>query len=170
MSLRAGGFQFIEKSNIKDGKLELNSRFGKVEVDINNSIYFPSGVFGMPQDCNFCLTDLPIPENCSDSQANIMKEFKLLQCLNNESLSFIVMALGVENNLIAEEDIEEACQQLQFDINNVLIVLIAHIHNRSDDMLISVNLKAPIIIDSEKKLGVQYIFTFNKYEVRHIIN
>lgn len=151
----------MTKSDENEDIISIESRFGSVEVNTSNALFFPSGLLGLPDNLHFCLTSFP------DER---MSQFKVLQSLNDHSLSFVVLPVDIVNNLIESQDITDACNVLGVEQENLLILLIASVHRTPDNVSLTVNVRAPIMVDAEQKLAAQYVFTNNKYDVRHKIN
>lgn len=142
-------------------KLEIKSRFGVISVQPQKAISFPHGLPGMPDAARFCLTDLPNVKN---------NDFKLLQCLNNHGLSFIVVPSTDDNQLIEQSDIKDACTILGIDTNDLLLLFIVTAHEFTTGRKLSVNAKAPIFVDANTKTATQYVFQGNSYAIQHFIS
>lgn len=148
------------KTTSEDNKYILESRFGKVTIDMDNAIYFPSGLLGMPDKLHFCLTDFP---------KTAVSEFKILQSLNDIELSFVVLPIALGNAFIERQDIEEIAKILAVNIDDIGLVLIASTHVTPQGKQISVNVRAPIIINTKEKAAAQYVFPQTKYAIRHML-
>ena len=138
----------------------IKSRFGEIEVDTARAVLFPRGILGMPDKFNFVLTAFPNAK---------MQQFTLLQSLDEHSLSFITLPLDINNAIISADDIKSACRDLQFDEKFVAPLLIVSVHRLLDGVKLSVNARAPILIDANKKVGVQYVFQNEQYKVQHML-
>jgi len=138
----------------------IESRFGRVKINRANSIYFPRGILGFPENLDFCLADFP---------SERMSRFKVLQCINDADLAFAVLPMDITNDLIDAADISEAMDVLGIEKPNAVMMLIVSVHRKTTSVSLSVNLRAPLFIDTERKLAAQYVFTNNNYEIRHII-
>lgn len=154
------------KENVKAKKAEtknvkIQSRFGGVEVDLNKAICFENGLLGIPNTVNFCLTSLP---------GNDTEQFKLLQCLDDHELSFIVVPAEFDNKLIEPEDMLDACNVLSINKNNLLVLFIVTVHVLGKERRLSVNAKAPVFIDALNKRAAQYVLASDKYEIQHMIS
>jgi flagellar assembly factor FliW len=139
----------------------IDTRFGKITLQKKNPIVFPRGMLGMPNKFNFFLTEFP-SENLS--------KFKLLQCLDDYGLSFITLPVDLENGLITVEDLSAACSTLAIKIENLAILLVVSVHRVPGKVTLSVNARAPLLIDSGARLAAQYVFQSDKYKVQHIIS
>ena len=142
-------------------KTIIETRFGAITVNLDNAVYFPSGLLGMPDKLYFCLADFPNKENT---------DFKILQSLNDIDLSFAVLPLPSSNDLIDENDINNICEIIDTTPENIGIVLISSTHNTPEGTQVSVNVRAPIVINMIEQAAVQYVFPNNKYKIRHIVS
>lgn len=140
---------------------KISSRFGDIEVDLSSKVTFKHGLLGIPAAVSFCLTDLP---HITTDQ------FKLLQCLEDDSLSFIVVPSQYDNQLIKASDLDEACKVLEFKSDVLLVLFIVTIHESGNERHISVNAKAPVLIDALNKNATQYVFQNSAYEIQHRIS
>lgn len=144
----------------EDNKYLLESRFGTVTIDMDKAIYFPAGLLGMPDKLHFCLTDFP---------KQVTSEFKILQSLNDIELSFVVLPVAADNHFIEKGDIVEIAKIMGVEVDDLGIVLIASTHVTPTGKQISVNVRAPVIINTREKAAAQYVFPQDKYAIRHML-
>ena len=143
----------------EDGEeLTIESRFGTIHVSKDNALYFPQGLLGLPQNLHFVLADIP-REN--------MGQFKLLQCLNDHTVSFVVLPLDSENSLIEKSDLLECCDTLNVKEDDLLTLLIVSVQRSPEAIKVTANLRAPVIVDVNDKAAIQYVFPTNKYDICH---
>jgi flagellar assembly factor FliW len=138
----------------------IDTRFGKITLQKNNPIAFPRGLLGMPNKFHFFLTQFPNEK---------MQKFHLLQSLDDYALSFITLPLTLQNGIISENDMSFACREAGISIENVAILLIVSVHRSPQKVSLSVNARAPLLVDSAMRIGVQYVFQSDKYKVQHFI-
>lgn len=138
----------------------VDTRFGRITLQRHNPIIFPRGLLGMPDRFRFFLTDFP---------GNHMSRFKLLQSLDDYSLSFITLPIGIQNDLVLAEDITAACRELEIDVNHLALLLIVSVHRAPGKVTLSVNARAPIFINSNMRLAAQHVFQSDKYLVQQPI-
>ncbi|MBM3618992.1 MAG: hypothetical protein FJX23_10685 [Alphaproteobacteria bacterium] len=160
VSSRMSNSEYTHKSASAPEVVSIESRFGAVKVDKAKAILFPIGILGMPDKHNFALTDFPNPK---------LQQFKLLQSLDENELSFITLPLELENGIIEREDIVAAAQDMEIPVEQLGIVLIVSVHRGLSDVQLSVNARAPIFIDTSRQIAAQYVFTSSKYAVQHFI-
>ncbi|HHU89555.1 MAG TPA: flagellar assembly protein FliW [Clostridiaceae bacterium] len=139
--------------------MQLNTaHFGKIEINEEDFIYFPEGIPGFEQSKRYAL----IGHDTKDSV------FFWLQSVDMPELCFVVTdpfmvydGYGVD---VEDEDVE----LLEItDTNKVLTLTIVVIPENMDE--IRVNLKAPIIINTEKKLGKQIIQQNDNLPIRYYL-
>ncbi|HEU5046978.1 MAG TPA: flagellar assembly protein FliW [Rickettsiales bacterium] len=154
---------FLDKSSgsLESGiPEEIETRFGKVTLHRDKMVSFPRGLLGMPEKRNFQVSEFP-----SDK----LRRFKLLQCCDDYALSFITFPIGLENGIIAAEDLLRASTELGIQPDNLAVLLIASVHRSPEKVTISVNARAPLLIDASLRLAAQYVFQTDKYKVQHYI-
>lgn len=136
--------------------LHLESRFGPISLDVTKSVFFPRGILGFPPELTFGIAEMPIEH---------LKHFKLLQSLNDQSISFVVLPLDYANPWIEEEDMLAAAALHQIKPEDMVMFLILNVRKMPDKHVITANVRAPLIIDVENRVGGQYVFPHNKYEI-----
>ena len=144
----------------------INTRFGTILVDPNQVINFPLGLLGVPQEKNYYLSSYPDKE---------VQSYSLLQSVEYENLCFLTIPLAdeffsTEDSLLAKSDILYAKEH--YNIKGLAVFLIATIHNnkKKNTSRISVNLKAPILIDTEESLAYQHVFVRKEYSLKYFLN
>lgn len=136
---------------------EIDTRFGRITIQPRQSIHFPMGVLGMPDRHNYCLTHFPSEK---------MARFKLLQSIDDTALSFITLPIDVENPIIERADLEQAAQDLEMVLSDVVILLMVTVQRDSGVAKLSTNARAPVLIDVSRRVAAQYVFSHAKYLIR----
>jgi flagellar assembly factor FliW len=95
-----------------------------------------------------------------------LPQFKVLQSLDDHGLSFLVLPLDPASGLIAQHDLAEACAALSIAERDVAILLVVTVHRTADGVLVSANLRAPLLIDTTSRIGVQHVLPNDSYPVR----
>lgn len=144
-----------------DSREVILSRFGEIAIDTRNALHFPKGMLGLPQAQSFVLANFPSEK---------MQQFKLLQCLDDLSLSFICLPLALENTIIRREDALNVCREMNIRQDDLVMLLVVCVHRTPEMTRLSVNARAPVFIDAERKGGTQYVFPQDHYRVQHFIN
>lgn len=138
-------------------QMDIDSRFGRITINPQQSIMFPAGLLGMPTKMQFCLTRFPSPK---------MKRFSIMQCVEDQSLAFIALPLDVENPIIEQEDIAQAARDLELPLDDLLVMLITSVHRDTGAAKLSVNARAPVLVRVSLRVAAQYVFPHNKYLIR----
>lgn len=139
--------------------MKINTKyFGSIEVNPTNQINFPKGLFGFEDHKSFFI--IAFEEN-DDS-------LLCLQCKDEPYLAFILLnpfnIVSDYHPLLADEDLED----LQADASSSLaFYTIAVLHD--DFRNTTINLKCPIVLNSDKKLAKQVILEGSDYSLRHPI-
>jgi flagellar assembly factor FliW len=136
---------------------ELDTRFGRITIQPRQSIYFPTGLLGMPDRLNFCLTHFPSEK---------MARFKMLQSLEDAALSFITLPVDIENPIIERVDLEQAARDLEMSLDSAVVLLMVTVHRESGVAKLSTNARAPILVDGARRVAAQYVFPHAKYLIR----
>jgi len=139
--------------------ITIKTRFGEVMVDTTKTVLFPRGLLGMPDKLRYAITTFP---------GSKMAQFKLLQSLDDHTLSFITLPLDIENSIIGAADIRATAADMQIKEENLAVLLIVSVHRSPDAVKLSVNARAPIFIDAERRIGVQHVFQNDSYKVQHM--
>lgn len=138
----------------------IQSRFGEIAVDAGKALVFPRGLLGLPDKQHYVLAEFPSEK---------MKQFTLLQSLDEKALSFITLPLAPDNAIVAAADIREACKECQIPESSLGLLFIVTVHRSPSEVKLSVNARAPIFIDTARKLGAQHVFQHDRYSVQHML-
>lgn len=144
--------------------MRLNTRlFGEIEVDENRIIHFPNGIIGFPDCRQFILIH--------DEEDKEEGTISWLQSIEEP-----VFAMAVIDPLIIRPDynpmVEDELLKVIGDIKaeNMFVLVTVTIPKEIEKM--SVNLKAPIIINIDEFKASQWIVEDTypvKYEIYHIL-
>jgi len=133
------------------------SRFGTLEVDEASVITFTQPILGFQEQRRFVL--LPGPENSS---------LRWLQSTESGELAFILIdprtvlqnyEVTLRSNELTEMAVESADE---LEIYTIVVV-------PDDRTQIRTNLKAPILINPEMRLGKQTVLESSDYPVKHYL-
>ncbi len=134
-------------------KLE-TAAFGSVEVTEDEVIHFTSGILGFPGLKRYVLL----------TQDNTL--FKFLQAVDDPELTFVmIMPELVRSDYscpLGQEHAEELCLEHADDAEVYCIVTIPD--NLAD---MTVNLQAPVIINTKQRLAKQVVLLESHYHTRH---
>jgi flagellar assembly factor FliW len=140
----------------KDEKLmKLTTKYlGELEVDEKKMIDFPNGLPGFPEEKSFIILELPNND-----------AFQLLQSTKTEDLAFVIANphfFYTDYELKLEDDLLQTLQIATSE--DVLVSVIVTLQKPFKES--TINLRAPIIINSTKLIGKQYILNDNNYSSR----
>ena len=132
--------------------------FGQIEVKESDILTFAEGIPGFETSKRFVLI------NSTDDES----PFKWLQSSDEPQIAFAVVNPFMIKKDYTFELSDETIEKLKIKASeNVVTLSIMVVPEDLEKM--SMNLKAPIIINSENKKGVQIILDTDKYTVRHYI-
>ncbi|WP_417805006.1 flagellar assembly protein FliW [Thalassospira lucentensis] len=146
-----------------EGSVRLTTLFGEREFEWDKAIYFPAGLKGFPDHNVFALANFP-----GEGESN----FLLMQCLTEPELAFIVAPYNIESDTIQQEHLEQAftIHGVKRDQGAVLLIVTLHKSDDNADVSMSVNLRAPIILDTERQSAYQHnLPDAGHYEAHHVV-
>lgn len=160
MVMTGSGKAMMPPMEPKPESEQIDTRFGKVTISRKNPIVFPTGLLGFPERTEYCLTKFPSQK---------MARFKMLQSLEDETLSFITLPIDNANPLFEPTDLMQAANDLGIPLAELTTLLIVSVHRDSVGVKLSVNARAPIFVNASKRTAAQYVFSTNKYNIRHML-
>ena len=140
-----------------NNRLIIDSRFGSLAISQNSVLDFPHGLLGFGDFHSFGISDLSDPRYA---------QFKVLQCLEDHQLAFLVLPLDPNTGFIDRADLDAACNSLLVDIDDLVIMLVVTVRKAEQGASITANLRAPLMIDSKTHTGHQYVLRNERYPVR----
>ena len=144
----------------KENTKIIKNKFGEIEVNLAKAIFCPYGLIGMPDQTSFTFVDCPIQK---------FSAFKLLQSLIKESMVFMVLPISFDNPIISIKDLEEAIEIADVNKEDAAFVLISSTKELDGRKVITVNARAPLIIDTKTQAAIQFVLPNAEYEVQHLI-
>lgn len=132
--------------------------FGELEYEEQDIVYFPAGIPAFENEHRFII--IPGEEGTP---------FFFLQSLGKPELCLIITQpfIFFPNYTIEINDEDQKMLDCQGDKEKLLIYVVLTIPE--DFKQSTANLLAPIIINHEKRIGMQYIAVNSKYNTRHYI-
>lgn len=140
-----------------DERLIIESRFGPLAISPNGRLRFPSGLLGFAEFSEYALAEL------GDER---FPQFNVLQSLDDHQLAFLVLPLDAEAGFIERVDLDAACQTLAIGFTDLLIMLVVTARKTHEGPRVTANLRAPLMIDSASRIGMQYVLHNERYPVR----
>ncbi len=137
----------------------VETRFGTYEFTSDQTLMISNGLLGFPNQRLFGLGNLPPP---------VPADFKLLQSLDETPISFIVLPVAKEELPIDLADIQDACDAVGFDRDEIHVMFLCTISPKSDGTSIDIwaNLRAPILADLGTRQARQYVLRNDRYPLR----
>ncbi len=132
--------------------------FGEIDLDESKIIYFENGILGFEDFKKYTLL--------FDSEEGERPEISWLQSLEEPALALPVISPFLVMKDYNPEVDDELLKQLG-DLNDDNIIVLISITVPSDITKITANLKAPFIINSDSRKGVQIIAENSDYEVKY---
>jgi len=137
--------------------IEIDTRFGRFALPRANTIAMPQGVLGFSNYHEFALLALPDPR---------FARFRILQCLAEPALSFIVVPHNLDDCGIDQADVTEALTALGVAPQDAVLLLIVTIRKAEGQVDMTVNLRAPIVLDVTRQSARQYVLSNTRYSIR----
>ena len=130
--------------------------FGEIEYDPNKIITFPQGIPGFPTNKQFLLM----------SEDDEEDTFFWLQSVDDGEVAFTLMnvykVLPDYDPKVDQDELKELGELTSLDIYNI-VVIPEYVRQ------MRVNLKAPIVINTEAGLGMQVVCINDEYPIRFMI-
>lgn len=131
--------------------------FGQIDLDESKIITFEGGLFGFEDYTRFALL--------YNSEAEERPSISWLQSIDEQSLALPVMIPTIvmpDYNPIVEDGVLESLGEWNEDNISVLVTVTVP----KDIALMTTNMKAPIIINTENMKGCQVVVENPDYEIR----
>ena len=133
------------------------SRFGEIEVEDNQIISIPSGLVGFSEDRRFVIRE-------DDAAA----PFLWLQSVEDNGLAFVMIEPHVSVSNYQLELTKEHLNKLDAkSIEDLRVYVLVTMAKEMKD--VTINLQGPLLLNSEKRLGLQFIIPDGKYSTRHLL-
>lgn len=133
----------------------ITKQHGTFTYNEEDIIIFKKGIMGLENLKKFIIAD--IKEN---------PVFKILQSIEDEAVGLIIISpFEVKNNY--EVELKENLTENLSISSQKEVILYNTVTVNSDVHKITVNLKAPIVINMDKKLGEQIIIDKEEYKIKH---
>jgi len=141
------------------GTTIVESRYGQLSFAPEQVVGMARGILGFPH-----LTSYGLAKLANDSGAG---NFILLQSLEQAEVAFPTVALDLKNTLISEEDINNVYAELEIQPADGVVLCILTAREENGQTLITANLRAPVFIDTNRKMGWQVVLSNQSYPIRH---
>jgi len=146
-----------ESPGTKPERVIIQTRFGPLEFGPENWLFMPVGPLGFTDFQRFGLAGLPNPQ---------LAQFRLLQCLDEPELSFIVTQLKIEDGRITRENLEDAALSVGIPLEAAKFLLIVTVRKQAEGISVTVNLRAPIVVDINRSIARQVVISSSRYPIQ----
>ena len=143
-----------------EAPIVLQTRFGEMTVDPDTVLCLPRGLMGFGELRDYALATLPEER---------YGRFRVLQSIQAPDVSFIVLPYEPSDALIAEADLGVAFETLGIAPAEGATLLIVSVRKAGEKAIVSVNLRAPVVIDLKRRTAWQHVLTNPEYSVRHTL-
>lgn len=152
----------LEINDKKNGNKVLKTKFGQISIDSAKIFFFNAGLVGLPTEKSYCVVDCPIEK--------LSANFKVLCAYENENLTFLVMPVNFrEQNIYKLDEISPILHELNYNLDETSILLVASTKDTKDGKKITLNLRAPIFMDNSKQIANQCVLHNLEYAVDYVI-
>lgn len=140
----------------KDGVdyVELQTKLGTMQVDEEKIIHFPVGILGFSDNHRYIIVE-------QEGSA-----FSFLQSVDDPELSFVVIMPELVccdySVQLSEEDID--LLQITSPEDGKVYGIVTIPENVAE---MTVNLQAPVVINTKERIGAQFIIQGDKYHTKH---
>ena len=141
--------------------IDIDTRFGRIRFDRRRDISMPRGMPGFPGIHLYGIAGLPDPR---------FAQFLVLQSLERPTLSFLLLPEASPDLRIEPEHRSAAARDLGIAEDDLALAFVVAIRKAHDGAEISVNLRAPLLVDVPHRSAWQHILPYGDYSVRHLIN
>lgn len=135
----------------------VGSRIGDVEVLEENLLTFPRGLLGFEGASEYAILKLP---------QEGMERFNLLQSTNDLEAGFLVIEAANVSDAIDPADMIEAYKQCDVRQSDAITLLIVSVRRNAEGIELTANLRAPVVIDSQRRIGRQHVMSNGAYPIR----
>jgi flagellar assembly factor FliW len=138
----------------------LQTRFGEMTIDPETVLNLPRGLMGFGNLHGYALATLAEER---------YGRFRVLQSVEAPDVSFIVLPYEASDALIVEADLDAAFDSLGVARGEGVTLLIVSIRKAGEKAIVSVNLRAPVLVDPKRRTAWQYVLANPEYSVRHTL-
>lgn len=139
--------------------VSLDTRFGTITVEADQRLTMPAGMPGFDGRREFALVDFP------DQR---FSRFRLLQSIEDKSLSFITLPADEADVPMADEDCAELARAVGAE-EAVELFFVVTLRGADNGVAVSANLRAPVVVDGRRRVARQVVLSNPAYAVRHLL-
>lgn len=137
----------------------VESRYGELTFSHEQVMSMQRSILGFPSLTKFGIAKLP-----AQNSTNLV----LLQSLEDANTSFPCFALEIHNPLIEEKDLIGTYESLGIKPEDGAILCILTVRQEENGQnVITANLRAPVFVDSARRMAWQVVLSNPRYPIRH---
>lgn len=148
----------VTASTQKEDAVVIQNKFGTLQFEADQFITFAQGLIGLTDFTRFGLSSMP--------NAATANNFRILQSLEEKNLSFIVFPTTAKTALLEAGDVASLCNTFSIAEDDLLLLHIVTVREMFGKVQMTLNVKAPIVIDASKRTAQQYVLPSNKYDIQ----
>ncbi|MFW5832918.1 MAG: flagellar assembly protein FliW [Pseudomonadota bacterium] len=133
--------------------------FGALDHDRAATLAFPLGLPGFPAVDRFALAPVPGHQG----------PFHVLHGLGDEPVDLIVTPLETVADRIDPAHVETVREALQIEPRSLLVLLVVTLPPKGAGQSPTVNLRAPIFVDVDRRVAVQTVLPDGRYPFRQAL-
>lgn len=138
--------------------MQIESRFGSITIEPDQILETPRGLLGFSEHRAFGLAMLPNGQH---------PQFRVLQSMSDPNLAFLVAPFNTDSGAISPEDLQDAAKALEIAVERLAVLLIVTVRRDDSGAHVSVNLRAPLFVDTERSIARQLVLPNAAYSIRH---
>ena len=156
-SMESGANEAAMPPDLNAGAETVETRFGPIALDPKQQLTFRGGLPGFPYAERLQLSQIP----------GIESELLLLHGIEPDEPSFVVMPLPQTAPVIADSDVAAVCRSLDIAAGDLLLLAIVTMTMTTQGVKKFANLRAPLFIDVQNRIGAQMVLTNTSYSLRY---
>jgi flagellar assembly factor FliW len=140
----------------------IKNRFGTFDFTDDQVLTLKPGMVGFTEYSQFALAPLPT--------TGMGHDFRLFQCLEEPGLCFIVYPTTAANSLLDAQSVSSLCEEHNIRREDLILLHVATIReNGTGRPGMTLNIKAPVVINAFRQTGTQQVLASNKYTTQYAL-
>ena len=155
----AGAFAIPLRSRATaEHSISIDTRFGSIALAEREILDTPDGLPGFENSRRFVLIDL---------ESSRFSPFLMLQGIDGGGPSLAVLPLDMRCRLYESADVTAAAHGLGIRPADCGLLVVATIRKADGGVSVTVNQRAPILVDLDRRLAWQRVLANDRYAIRH---
>ena len=145
-----------ETLTMNEDKGALPTRYGPMPIVPERQVEFHGGLPGFPGLEWFQVGPLPRGDT----------GMMLLQSIDDPDVGFLLSPMDLTASFIAREDSDAVCRDLGIAPDDLSLMVIVSVRRADAGIETFVNLRAPLFIDTRRRVGAQVVMQNDRYPLR----